>query len=59
MMRSTTSSVRSYTLSAVKVLDGENMRELIMKMLNDIVEGAVDMSISVTSRLRRTGASRN
>ena len=29
-----------------QVLDGENMRELIMKMLNDIVEGAVDMSIS-------------
>ena len=28
-----------------QVLDGENMRELIMKMLNDIVEGAVDMSI--------------
>ena len=26
-----------------QVLDGENMRELIMKMLNDIVEGAVDM----------------
>ena len=29
-----------------QVLDGENMRELIMKMLNDIVEGAVDMSVS-------------
>ena len=29
-----------------QVLDGENMRELIMKMLNDIVEGAVDISIS-------------
>ena len=29
-----------------QVLDGENMREVIMKMLNDIVEGAVDMSIS-------------
>ena len=29
-----------------QVLAGENMRELIMKMLNDIVEGAVDMSIS-------------
>ena len=29
-----------------QVLDGENMRELIMKMLNDIVEGAGDMSIS-------------
>ena len=29
-----------------QVLDGENMREVIMKMLNDIVEGAVDMSVS-------------
>ena len=29
-----------------QVLDGENMREVIMKMLNDVVEGAVDMSIS-------------
>lgn len=29
-----------------QVLDGENMRELIMKMLNDIVEGTVDMSVS-------------
>ena len=29
-----------------QALDGENMRELIMKMLNDIVEGAVDMSVS-------------
>ena len=29
-----------------QVLDGENMREVIMKMLNDIVDGAVDMSVS-------------
>ena len=29
-----------------QVLDGDNMREVIMKMLNDIVEGAVDMSVS-------------
>ena len=29
-----------------QVLDGENMREVIMKTLNDVVEGAVDMSIS-------------
>ena len=29
-----------------QVLDGENMREVVMKMLNDVVEGAVDMSIS-------------
>ena len=29
----------------LQVLNGENMRDVIMKMLNDIVEGAVDMSI--------------
>ncbi len=29
----------------LQVLNGENMRNVIMKMLNDIVEGAVDMSI--------------
>ena len=29
----------------MRVLNGENMRDVIMKMLNDIVEGAVDMSI--------------
>ena len=29
-----------------RVLDGENMRSVIMKMLTDIVENAVDMSIS-------------
>ena len=28
-----------------QVLNGENMRGVIMKMINDIVEGAVDMSI--------------
>ena len=28
-----------------QVLDGENMRDVIMKMINDIVEDAVDMSI--------------
>ena len=29
----------------LQVLNGENMRDVVMKMLNDIVEGAVDMSI--------------
>ena len=29
-----------------RVLDGENMRSVIMKMITDIVENAVDMSIS-------------
>ena len=29
----------------LQVLNGENMRDVIMKMINDIVEGAVDMSI--------------
>ena len=29
-----------------KVLDGDNMRELVLKMITDIVENAVDMSIS-------------
>ncbi len=29
-----------------KVLDGDNMRDLILKMITDIVENAVDMSIS-------------
>ncbi len=29
----------------LQVLNGENMRDVIMKMLTDIVEGAVDMSI--------------
>ena len=29
----------------LQVLNGENMRDVIMNMLNDIVEGAVDMSI--------------
>ena len=29
----------------LQVLNGENMRDVIMKMLNHIVEGAVDMSI--------------
>ena len=30
----------------LKVLDGENMRDLILKMITDIVENSVDMSIS-------------
>ncbi len=29
-----------------KVLDGDNMRDLVLKMITDIVENAVDMSIS-------------
>lgn len=29
-----------------KVLDGDNMRDVVMKMITDIVENAVDMSIS-------------
>ena len=29
-----------------KVLDGDNMRDLILKMITDIVENAVDMSVS-------------
>ncbi len=29
-----------------KVLDGDNMRDLVLKMVTDIVENAVDMSIS-------------
>ena len=29
-----------------KVLDGDNMRDVILKMITDIVENAVDMSIS-------------
>ncbi|RGY99830.1 preprotein translocase subunit SecA [Clostridium sp. AM58-1XD] len=29
-----------------KVLDGDNMREVVLKMVTDIVENAVDMSIS-------------
>lgn len=29
----------------LQVLNGENMRDVIMKMLTDIVEGAVDMSV--------------
>ncbi len=29
-----------------KVLDGDNMRDVILKMVTDIVENAVDMSIS-------------
>ena len=29
-----------------RVLDGENMRNVIMKMITDIVENAVDLSIS-------------
>ena len=31
--------------SVARYLNGENMRGVIMKMLTDIVEGAVDMSI--------------
>ncbi|PNV59045.1 preprotein translocase subunit SecA [Clostridium sp. chh4-2] len=30
----------------LKVLDGENMRDLILKMITDIVENSVDLSIS-------------
>ena len=29
-----------------KVLDGDNMRDLVLKMITDIVENAVDMSVS-------------
>ena len=29
-----------------KVLDGDNMRDLILKMITEIVENAVDMSIA-------------
>ncbi len=29
-----------------KVLDGDNMRDVVMKMITDIVENAVDMSVS-------------
>ena len=29
-----------------KVLDGDNMRDLILKMITDIVENSVDLSIS-------------
>ena len=28
-----------------KVLDGDNMRDLVLKMITDIVENAVDMSV--------------
>ena len=38
-------SVRSSTKSAASVLDGENMRDAIYKMITDIVDNTVDMCI--------------
>ena len=37
---------RSYIVSDCKVLNGENMREAIFKMIQELVEKAVDTCIS-------------
>ncbi len=38
-----------------QVLDGENMRDVIIKMITDIVENAVDMSIPDDQQTSETG----
>jgi preprotein translocase subunit SecA len=38
-----------------RVLDGENMRDAIYKMITDTVDGAVDMCISMKTTILRNG----
>ena len=50
------SSVKLSITERRKVLDGDNMRDLVLKMITDIVENAVDMSVPDEDTSRKMGS---